>query len=315
MASFKRENESALPETQSDRRLELTRINTQISQIDQQIQIVKSPAADPTAAGTNAQQLAYRLQSEELNHEAFRERRELLTPLAEKGFVSKKTMADLDRQIAQTEIEITAIKSQIAQSQTVFSADPEASLKQLETQRKELLAAAEEIRKRISLAPSIEVVLASMRRDYENLQSEYAQTKSKLTDAQIGERLEQDRQAERFEVLEQATVPEGPTSPNRTQIVMAGGGGAIAIGLGMVFLLELLDNSIRTPKDLERRLQLRALAVIPYVRTKGETRSQRRRLILFAFLTFILIAMALTAVHTYYLPLDLLAERGWQKLQ
>lgn len=308
MASFKRENEFALPETLATRRMELSTLESQIAQIDLDLRILGQSGGSATASdGSNVQQLSYRLQMEELNHNAYQERRELLTPLAEKGYVSQKTMADLDRQIAQSEIQIAAIQAEMAEKGVV--ADPETKLEILKDQKADLEKRAEEIRNSISRTPTVEVELAAMSRDYDNLRDEYRQTKAKFTDAQIGKRMEEDRQAERFEVLEQATVPEEPTKPDRKQIVLAGGGAAIASGLGLVVLLEFLDKSVRTANDLERRLQIKPLAVIPYVTTRRERLRKylKRGIALLALLTIAVVIIL--AIHIYYLPLDLIFER------
>jgi polysaccharide biosynthesis transport protein len=45
---------------------------------------------------------------------------------------------------------------------------------------------------------------------------------SKLNEARLGERLEQDKQAERFEVIEQPITPTDPIKPNRPMILMGG---------------------------------------------------------------------------------------------
>ncbi|MBN9669883.1 GumC family protein [Roseibium aggregatum] len=314
IASFKRENEAALPETLTDRRVELSEVNAQIAQIDQEIRLAEQiSTGDAGSDELSTQQLDFRLQSQQLNYDAFVERRELLTPLAEKGYVSKKTMADLERQIAQAEIEITAIKAQLAQQG--YTADPNTRMELLKGRRNELKTRADDLKKSISSTPVIEVELAAMNREYENLQREYSQTKAKLTDAQIGERLEQDRQAERFEVLEQATVPEKPSKPDRKLIVLAGGAGGVAIGVGLALLLEFLDKSIRTASDLERRLQLRPIAVIPYMMTEEERRARLVRRLSITVITIAGIAAVLALVHVFVLPLDLIAERVLEKIQ
>ncbi len=313
MASFKRENEGLLPETLGDRRATLTQTQLELGLIEQQLRAVTDADSAEALLDPAAQQLAFRLESREITHKSYLDRREQLNPLFTKGFVSKKTMDDLDRQIALSEIEIASIKSQMAQGG--LSADPEARVRMLQIQRDELRTRVDRLQDGIEKTPGIEFRMAAMVREYENLRTEYNQTKSKLTDAQIGERLEQDRHAERFEVLEQATVPERPSSPNRTQIVAAGGGGAVMVGAAIVLLLEFLDNSIRTAGDLERRLQLRPIAVIPYVTTRQErVRRIARRLLTF-FLVLLGIVSVMAVVHQYIVPIDLLAERVWLKIE
>lgn len=314
MAEYKRDNENALPETLALRRENLSEIAEQIDSLDQQIRLTQnSDLSSGSTSDVQAQQLVYRLQSRELDYDSFVERRELLGPLLEKGFVSQRTMDDLDRQIAQVEIDITAIKSQMEQEG--LTVDPQARETLLLAEKASLQSKANELRESIAKTPAIEVELSAMVRDYENLQYEFNQTKLKLTEAEIGERLEEDRQAERFEVLEQATVPEEATKPNRVQIVAAGGGGAVAIGAALVLLLEFLDNSIRTAGDLERRLKVRPIAVIPYVTTRRERiRRISRRVLTFCLFSLGIVGVA-AIVHFYVLPLDLLAERVLDKIE
>ncbi|MEM9632208.1 MAG: hypothetical protein AAGA50_12835 [Pseudomonadota bacterium] len=312
-ASFKRDNEEVLPETLPTRREELSEINVQIGEIDLELSIVEqggNGAAGEEAA--IAQQLTYRLQSQQLNYDSFVARRDLLGPLAEKGYVSKKTMSDLDRQITQTEIEIASIRSQMLQHGVTV--DPAARSDVLKNQRDALQSSAQRLKESISLTPAVEVELAAMEREYENLRAEFMHTKAKLTDAQIGERLEQDRQAERFEILEQATVPEAPTKPNRLKIMLGGAFGAVVAGLGVALLVEMLDTSIRTARDLERHLQLRPIAIIPYVVTSKE-RWRRRRVRFYQVVVFVTLLTAVFALlDHYYLPLDLFVERIQTKI-
>ncbi|MAS03682.1 MAG: hypothetical protein CL534_03165 [Ahrensia sp.] len=313
IASYKRENEASLPETLSYRRMELAQLTTQIADLDQKLRLARDGDTEALADTTDKDQLEFSLQSKQIAYDSFIEERDKLGPLVEKGFVPKQRMINLDRQIAQTEVDIASIKAKMASLGVVGNAED--NIKFFEAQRDDLSAKASELAESISKTPTVEAALAAMNRDYQNLQDEYRQTKSKLADAQTGERLEQDRQGERFEVLEQATVPTEPTKPDRKKILMAGIAGGIGLGIGLVVLLELLDGSIRTVSDLERRLQLRPIGVIPYIVTPAEKRRTRLKIAGGAVACVTIIAAGLIAVHLYYLPLDFIAEKGWQKIQ
>jgi hypothetical protein len=77
-----------------------------------------------------------------------------------------------------------------------------------------------------------------------------------------------------------------------------------------VALLELLNSSIRRPKDLETALGIRAFGTVPLMRTPAQL--QRRRLIILgAFLVVAAgIPAALYGIHTQVMPLDLALRRG-----
>ena len=66
-----------------------------------------------------------------------------------------------------------------------------------------------------------------------------------------------------IEILDMAKVPLSPSGPNRMLYLAIGivlGG---MIGVSVILMIEFLDTSIKTTKDIERKLNLRVLSVIP----------------------------------------------------
>jgi uncharacterized protein involved in exopolysaccharide biosynthesis len=313
LASFKAKNDGALPETLDIRRVQLGQINTKIDELDQKIQRASgSKSTLVSLDGGALQQLQFDLAAKKINLEAFEKRRRDVEPLVSKGFFPKNQLTELERQIAVAKVEISSTEAQIAALGGVT--DDPISLEALNTQREQLKLQASALAEGISQTPVIQFELNGLMREYENLQNEYQQTQAKLEDASTGERLEQDRQAERFEVIEQASTPTEPMKPNRPRIMLGGSFGGIALGAGLVVLLEMLDNSMRTAADVEKYIRLKPLAVIPYVITTREVRRRRVRLAAIFIVAIGLIVGLAAAVHVYYLPLDFLAERLWEKV-
>jgi len=114
---------------------------------------------------------------------------------------------------------------------------------------------------------------------------------------------------QRISVIEPPAVPLEPSKPNR--ILIAGGGGIFGIlaGFGLIALLEFLNRSIRRPEELATKLGVTPLATIPYIETRGQVRRRKIRRVLMVLVALIVIPAAIYAVHTYYQPLDLIAER------
>ena len=108
-------------------------------------------------------------------------------------------------------------------------------------------------------------------------------------------------------------MPDALVKSNKQRIILAGSFGSLAVGVGIVILVELLDKSIRSVADLEKRLQLRPIGVIPYVVTSGERRRRRWRLGVLLVLIIAAVSAALALIHFYYLPLDLIVERLSQR--
>src|SRR6185295_546873 len=72
----------------------------------------------------------------------------------------------------------------------------------------------------------------------------------KLSAARLGENLEKGQHSERLEVIEQPTMPQKPVSPNRPKIFTAVVAFSLMAGGGLVFLVEMLNQSIRRSTDL-----------------------------------------------------------------
>lgn len=68
-------------------------------------------------------------------------------------------------------------------------------------------------------------------------------------------------------VVDRAQVPEHPSSPRKGRALLLALALGLGIGLGAAYLLERLDDTIRTPEDLERLAGLPTLGIIPKVAT------------------------------------------------
>lgn len=73
-------------------------------------------------------------------------------------------------------------------------------------------------------------------------------------------------------IVEQAQIPYVPISPNVSMNVMMAVFTAVAMALGAAFLIEYIDDTIKTPEDIERTVPLITLGAI--VRIVDEERSQ-----------------------------------------
>lgn len=160
----------------------------------------------------------------------------------------------------------------------------------------------------IAATPQVELTLNALNRRREELQAQYDNAVVKQAEAETGEKLEVNQQAERFEVIEQAQVPEVPVAPNRVLIAAGGFFGSIAMGLGLALAIELMNSSIRTAGDLQRRLGLWPVVMVPYIATDVELRRRRWRLRVGVLTILIVLPAALFAIDQYYYPLSLIIE-------
>lgn len=171
-----------------------------------------------------------------------------------------------------------------------------------------------EITAAIEKTPANAITLAELQRDHNSIQNQYNTAEASLARASTGERIEVTSQGQRISVIEHPTIPSEPAKPNRP--ALAGGGIAlgIAMGFGFIFLLEILNKAPRRPEDLVRKLEVWPIAALPYVPSRGEVLARRAIWVTVSLVILAGIPLGIWAVHTYYQPLDLIAERMMDKL-
>ena len=126
----------------------------------------------------------------------------------------------------------------------------------------------------IAAAPVIERRLSALNRQLDQLGTEYELVTQRRTEAAMTQLLEEQDQAERFEVLETAIPPEYPVSASRRKIAMAGGAATVVIAFVAAILLELSSGKIRTAAQLERQLGVRPVIIIPNLTTREARRKK-----------------------------------------
>jgi len=118
---------------------------------------------------------------------------------------------------------------------------------------------------RIQSSPVVEQEYKDLTRGYQTAQDNYSDLLKKRDDAAIATRLEQEQEGEQFSVLDPANFPDKPSFPNRLYFTVGGFGCGLAMGLGLAFLFEMKDTSMRTERDVEFALHLPLLAMIPAI--------------------------------------------------
>jgi uncharacterized protein involved in exopolysaccharide biosynthesis len=187
-------------------------------------------------------------------------------------------------------------------------------LAHLATLREDLRAKQRDYDARLLQIPEIEREYRNLTRDYENAQTRYREVKAKEMQAQVAVELEKDRKGERFTLGERANLPETPFSPDRPRIVLVGLAASLGGGVGLAWLRDLLDRSVKGPWELARIARVPILTPIPYIETAGERRRNRRRAWIFAGLVVLAALAFFVAVHLYLRPLPSLWDNLVRRL-
>ena len=118
---------------------------------------------------------------------------------------------------------------------------------------------------RVQSSPIVEEQYKELTRGYETALESYNDLQKKQGESEMATELERQQEGEQFRVLDPANLPDKPAFPDRMKFVLGGLGGGLALGLGLAFLLEMRDTSLRTERDVEFVLRLPVLAMVPEV--------------------------------------------------
>jgi polysaccharide chain length determinant protein (PEP-CTERM system associated) len=149
---------------------------------------------------------------------------------------------------------------------------------------------------RVDAAPTRESEMTELMRDYETLRKVYTDMLAKREESKVAANLERRQIGEQFKILDPASRPERPFSPNRQLIAAAGLAGGIGLGLAIVLLLELRDRTFRSDSDIAQALSLPVLAMIPRMPNAAERLWRRKQIMLVASAAVALLVVAAVAL-------------------
>ncbi len=90
----------------------------------------------------------------------------------------------------------------------------------------------------------------------------------KQSETEVAARLQGTRDSN-IRIIDSALLPGGPFRPSLRQDVTYGLLFGLLLGVGIAFLIEFLDRTIKSPEEIERRLKLPTLAVVPDISETG----------------------------------------------
>lgn len=315
---FNNANSDALPTTLGFRLNQQGNLQARIKQLeldiqtleDQRARIIEIFQATGNVTGTNQPQTPAQQQLMQLENQLS----SALALYSPEHPRVKLLEAQIERQaeIVSQEVGVAPTTSSATSGNTILEAqlaDIDARIAVSKREMEQAKIDLERISETIDRTPSVQIQLDALNREYANIQGQYNRAVDGLAQAATGERIELLAKGQRITVIDPATVPNQPYKPNRMLIAAGGSIFGLGLGIAVVLLIELLNPAIRREADITRSLGITPLVTIPYVRTPLEIVA-RRAVFVGLFLAFALgLPALLFAVHTYWMPLDLIYER------
>ena len=183
----------------------------------------------------------------------------------------------------------TQLKAEAARQRAVLSG----AVRSLEMDIARINQEIRDYQRRVEATPKREQELLSLRRDYDNIKASYNSLLNRKLEADISVNMEKKQKGEQFQIIDVARLPEKPVSPDLRKLFLITIFAGLGVGAGLVFLVDMSDNSVRRLDRLEQDIGLPVLATVPRIFTAGDRK--RHRLRLAATSASILVALVLTA--------------------
>jgi polysaccharide chain length determinant protein (PEP-CTERM system associated) len=144
-------------------------------------------------------------------------------------------------------------------------------------------------RGKVDAVPVVEQQMAELNRNYGVSKEHYQSLLDKTFSAGMAADLERRQQAEHFTILDLAQVPERPFKPKRQLMIMAVLVGALALSLGLAYLKDMLNGTLKLERELKTLLPpgVPLLAAVPKLQDSAGKRRAIRFAVVAALITVI----------------------------
>lgn len=120
-----------------------------------------------------------------------------------------------------------------------------------------------EYQTRVENTPKREQELLSLKRDYENMQALYNSLLNRRLEAELAANMERKQKGEQFRIVDPASLPQKPSEPNMKKVFILFVFAGLGVGGGLIFLQQMMDNSLSSLEEIESVSQLKVIATIP----------------------------------------------------
>ncbi len=181
-----------------------------------------------------------------------------------------------EAKFSDTHPDVIAAKAQLAAAQTAAANAPtqpseakaqlqanNGQIAALRSAKAMLLSQGSAAKSAAARAPVLSAQVDQLEKQADTLRQQYRDIGGKLQTAQVSARMQTEQKGERLVLADPPVVPDHPARPNRPLIIAGAVLGGIAVGLGLVLLVELMLRPLRGTEAVAWAVGEAPLVVIP----------------------------------------------------
>ncbi|MBN2467642.1 MAG: polysaccharide biosynthesis tyrosine autokinase [Deltaproteobacteria bacterium] len=154
--------------------------------------------------------------------------------------------------------EIREVKKKIAQEVKKIAQSIETEYRVATAKEKSIMEAMEEMNSEALALNRKQIKYNAFKREVETSRSLYESLLKRVKEAGLTEGLE----VTNIAVVDPARIPNAPVKPRKAMNILLSVVVGLTLGVGLAFFLEYLDNTVKSPEEVERYLNIPLLGVI-----------------------------------------------------
>ena len=149
-----------------------------------------------------------------------------------------------------------------------------------------------EIKNRLSRNPDTEITMQRLQSEIDNYRTLYELFVSRAQYAAINQSAKKVEAEAKYLITKPASLPLEPESPDKMKLLFMGLILGLALGVGSILLMEILDNSFRKVEEVEKYLGVKVIGTFPRIELPfGSNMKKRIPVIVGAGVSFLLIVL------------------------
>jgi succinoglycan biosynthesis transport protein ExoP len=133
---------------------------------------------------------------------------------------------------------------------------------------------------RINLTPVREQQLTDILRGYDMAKKHYDDLSANVSQSEMATSLAKRQQGQQFTLVDAASLPGRPSSPDRRKIILAGAAAGLGLGIALAFLVESWDHSFYDERELVQQFKVPIFVALPFLLTPADQSRRSRRKVL-----------------------------------